>query len=121
MSVLSKKILVVDDEANIVNAIKMILESEGFWVEVDNKGENVWKIAQTVKPDLIILDMVLGNIDGCQEAQVLKSNENTQKIPIVMISAHHGAEEKCLKAGANHFLAKPFNIDDILGAVERYT
>ena len=115
-----KKLLVVDDEPDILEFLQVILEEEGYTVAVTGKGEYLEKLNNGVLPDLILLDMWLSGKDGREIVKYLKSQEKTRHIPIIMFSAHPRAEEAALKAGANDFMAKPFDIDVLLNKIAHH-
>lgn len=115
-----KKLLIVDDEPDILEFLQVILEEEGYTVAVTGKGEYLEKLNNGILPDLILLDMWLSGKDGREIVKYLKSQEKTRHIPIIMFSAHPRAEEAALKAGANDFMAKPFDIDVLLNKIARY-
>ena len=110
----TKKILVVDDEPDILEFVQAILEDEGYMVATTSKGEYVETLHNGGLPDLIVLDVLLSGKDGRAIARQLKSQENTKHIPIIMFSAHPSAEQTALEAGADDFITKPFEIDDLL-------
>jgi len=115
-----KKILVVDDEPDILEFLQVILEEEGYTVVTSTKGDYLEQLPTGGLPDLILLDVLLSGKDGREIVKYLKSNEQTKHIPVVMVSAHPSAEETARKAGAEDFLAKPFNIDDLLAKIAHY-
>ena len=115
-----KKILIVDDELDILQVLKVILEEEGYEVEATDKGEQVERLPMDDLPDLILLDVLLSGKDGREIVKCLRARQETRSIPIVMISAHPDARETALACGANAFLAKPFEIDDLLDKVAQY-
>lgn len=115
-----KKILVVDDDRSITELVSQILSLEGFRVETaQGHGEVMFKISR-FNPELIILDMLLSNEDGRTICQDLKSNEQFNVIPIVMMSAYPGAHNTIIHCGADAFIAKPFQIDELLHLVHKY-
>ncbi|MEO8956223.1 MAG: response regulator transcription factor [Ktedonobacteraceae bacterium] len=116
-----KKILVVDDEPDILEFLQIVLEEEGFTVATTDKGEYLEKLHNGGLPDLILLDMLLSGKDGRDIVKFLKSQQETMHIPVIMFSAHPSAEETARKAGADDFIAKPFAIDDLLARVEKYS
>lgn len=118
-----KKILVVDDDPDILDATQFILEDTGYQVTTTEKGEDVENLhtANNHLPDLIILDVLLSGKDGRIICKQLKDHQKTKQIPVLMISAHPDAKRTSLEAGANAFLAKPFEIDDLLSLVTKYT
>jgi two-component system alkaline phosphatase synthesis response regulator PhoP len=85
-----KKILVVDDEAYIVELVKFNLEKEGYQVIVASDGRNALKMVQTEQPDLVLLDIMLPNIDGLEVCRILKQSPDTNSIPIIMLTAVAG-------------------------------
>ena len=116
----AKKILIVDDEVSILQLLKAILEEEGYEVEATDKGEHVERLLTEDLPDLILLDVLLSGKDGREIVKCLRAQKETRTIPIMMISAHPQARETAFASGANAFLAKPFEIDDLLDKVSQY-
>ena len=116
---MNAKILIIDDETAILNALQVFLEQEGYDVEAVEKYENFLESKEKNLPDLIILDIVLLDEDGREIAKRLKANDHTKHIPIIMISAHPNAATTSLKAGADTFLPKPFDIEDLLSSITK--
>ena len=116
----NKKILIADDDPAIVDALRMMLEIEGYEVQTTVNGETV-RMVKDALPDLILLDIWMSGQDGRDIAKHLKNQRETQHIPIVMISANKDAEQIARESGANDFLSKPFDIDDLLEMVQKYT
>ena len=118
----AKKILVVDDDPDILDALQITLEDAGYEVTTTEKGDYAENLRDTNGglPDVIILDVLLSGKDGRIICQKLKSQEDTRHIPIIMISAHPGAKQSVKAVGADDFLAKPFEIDDLLAKVEQH-
>jgi DNA-binding response OmpR family regulator len=116
-----KKILVVDDDEDIREIIMYVLETEGYQVSGLNNGANVLDTVEQIRPDILLLDVQLGDRDGREICRELKETSTTQNIPIIMISAKYsweGIREK--ECNADDFLAKPFDITDLLAHVRRY-
>lgn len=109
-----KRILVVDDEPDILEFLQVILEEEGYTVVTSDKGEYLEQLHNGGLPHLILLDVLLSGKDGREIVKYLKTQQETRHIPVIMISAHPSAEETARQAGADDFLAKPFNIDVLL-------
>lgn len=104
-------ILIVDDEEDILELIRFNLENEGYAVLDALTGEKAIKIASEQPVDLMVLDLMLPGIDGLEVTKVLKNNEKTWKIPIVMLTAK-GEESDIvtgLELGADDYLSKPFS------------
>lgn len=115
-----KHILVVDDDPDILVFLQVILEDEGYTVVTSEKGEYLEQLHNGGLPDLILLDMLLSGKDGREIVKYLKREPETSLIPVIMISAHPSAEKEALQAGADDFLAKPFNIDKLLAKITRH-
>ena len=117
-----KKILVVDDEADLVETVRFPLEMEGFNVLVSYNGEDALNQARKEKPDLIILDLMLPKLDGYKVCRLLKFDENYKHIPILMLTAKTQEKDKILgmETGADEYITKPFEMDDLMGKVKAY-
>jgi DNA-binding response OmpR family regulator len=116
----SNKILVVDDDPDILAFTRALLELEGYNVATTEKGEDLEYLDDNNSPQLIVLDMLLSGIDGRTIARRLKSQEETRKIPILMISALPSAESEAKLCGVDDFLAKPFDMDVFLAKIAKY-
>ena len=118
----AKKILVVDDDPDILDALRFMLEDSGYEVKTTEKGEYAENLHDTNGglPDVIILDVLLSGKDGRLICQKLKSQEETKRIPIIMISAHPNAKYSVSAVGADDFLAKPFDMDELLAKIAKY-
>lgn len=111
------KILVVDDDIDILSVIEILLTMKGFEVEVTAKGENTFPKINTFRPDLILLDVLISGHDGRTICRQLKSNEATKHIPVIMFSAHPGAGATIADYGADDFIAKPFDVNNLMQKV----
>ena len=120
INLMTNRILVVDDDPDILDALKVMLEDEGYTVETANNGHILQLLEGTNLPSLIILDVLLSGMDGRDLAEQLRKKPDTKDIPIVMISANPGAAHDCVQRGANAFLAKPFEINDLLKMIDKY-
>lgn len=108
------KILVVDDDADILSVMEILLTMKGFQVEVTAKGENTFPKIETFKPDIILLDVLISGQDGRIICRKLKSTKETMHIPIIMFSAHPGAAATIAEYGADDFIAKPFDVGNLV-------
>jgi two-component system, OmpR family, alkaline phosphatase synthesis response regulator PhoP len=106
-----EKVLVVDDEEDILELIKFNLVREGYKVFTADNGEKALKIATSEIPDMIILDLMLPGIDGLEVSRILKSRTNTKSIPIIMLSAKGDESDiiSGLELGADDYVTKPFS------------
>ena len=106
-----ERILVVDDEEDILELVRFNLAREGYPIICTTSGEKTLKIAQMEHPNLIVLDLMLPGMDGLQVARVLKNDPKTKDIPIVMLTAK-GEEADIvtgLELGADDYITKPFS------------
>ncbi|MEP6774019.1 MAG: response regulator [Chloroflexota bacterium] len=114
------KILVIDDDEAILDALDAVLQDEGYQTDVSTKdGEYVDYVLQRELPDLIILDILLSGHDGRDICKKIKNDERTSHIPIILMSAHIRGEDAAHQAGADAFLAKPFDINELLDKIAR--
>lgn len=109
-----KKILIVDDECSILGLLKTILEDVKYRVIATPRGDDVMQLCKADPPDLILLDVLLSGMDGREIAKALKSQDRTRRIPIILLSAHPTAGQNLHLCGADEFLRKPFDLDDLL-------
>lgn len=112
--------MIADDDPGIVDAVEMLLEFEGYSVTSTVDGATVLDM-QDELPDLLLLDIWMSGEDGREICRTLKSMDRLKSIPVIMISASRDIRESALAAGADDFLAKPFEMDDLLSRIERLT
>ncbi len=107
----SSKILVVDDEEDILELLRFNLSHEGFEVSCAGSGEQALEKVKTEPPDLILLDLMLPGLDGLEVARALKNQAATKEIPIVMLTAKGEEADivKGLEIGADDYITKPFS------------
>jgi DNA-binding response OmpR family regulator len=105
------KILVVDDDVNMLELLGPMLQKQGFEVYNLAEPEDTIKIANAFKPDLIILDVNLCDHDGRDICKELKADDATKKIKIILYSAEHDHEDNFQEYGADDFIKKPFESD----------
>ena len=116
----AKRILVVDDDPDIVLVLVSLLEEAGYEVTTAERRDDLARLGEGALPDLIVLDLYLSGQDGRQVARHLKAQEATQRIPILMLSAHPDAAREAEAAGADGFLPKPFDLDTLLKTVDAF-
>ncbi|HEX9911169.1 MAG TPA: response regulator [Desulfatiglandales bacterium] len=117
-----KKILVVDDEVDLVETLRFPLELEGFDVIVSYNGEDALNQAREKNPDLILLDIMLPKLDGYKVCRLLKFDERYKHIPILMLTAKTQEKDKLIgkETGADEYITKPFDIDFVISKVKSY-
>ena len=106
-----EKILIVDDEKDIVELVKYHVEKNGYKALTAGSGGEAIDIAAKQLPVIIILDVMLPGFDGYEVCRILKKNDNTRNIPIIMLTAKNAEDDTVtgLKAGADDYLSKPFS------------
>lgn len=117
-----KKILIVDDEVDLVETLRFSLENEGYNVLVSYNGEDALNQARKENPDLILLDLMLPKLDGYKVCRLLKFDEIYKHIPILMLTAKTQEKDKLLgkETGANEYITKPFEMDELIEKVKAY-
>ncbi len=112
-------ILVIDDESDLVELLKYNLAKEGYNVEFSFNGFDGIKVAEVVKPDIIILDLMLPDINGYEVCKRIKQNADLSKIPVIFLSAKQEEVDKILgfESGAEDYIIKPFSINELLARV----
>jgi DNA-binding response OmpR family regulator len=110
----SARILVVDDDPDIGVMLKMMLEYKGYTPVVAERAEEAMDALNADNITLIIMDMLLSGVNGTDICANLKNDPERKNIPVIMISAHPNAKEICMNAGADDFIAKPFDMRDML-------
>jgi len=118
---MNTKILVAEDDEDIRAIVQAVLESDGFKTVMAINGTETLALAQKEKPDALILDLSMPEVDGWEVARELRAHPSTKDLPILALTAHTmaGDCERALKAGCNAFLAKPFDPDELLKATHR--
>jgi len=111
------KILVVDDDPDISMMLKLMLEYKGYAVTILEKPEDTIKALQEDDISMVIIDMLLSGVSGTDICKSIRQNYKMTGFPVLMISAHPNAKEICLEAGADDFISKPFDMNDILSKI----
>lgn len=111
------KILVVDDDKNICELLRLYLEKEGYTVAISNKGEEAIAKFNAIKPDLILLDIMLPTLDGWQVCREIRKTSN---VPIIMLTAKGETFDKVLglELGADDYVVKPFDTKEVIARVK---
>lgn len=113
------KVLVIDDETNIIEFIKLGLGYEGFQVESASDGPQGLAAAQRVDPDIVVLDLMLPGMDGLEVCRRLRTNPTTQDVPVLMLTAKDEVRDRVigLETGADDYLVKPFDFVELLARI----
>jgi two-component system phosphate regulon response regulator PhoB len=114
-----QRILAVDDDKDLLEVLQFILEDSGYEVDTLSDGHYLFDKIKAHTPDLILLDIMLGNLDGRQLCKDVKAKEETHDIPVILVSASHNVAGSMNQNGApNAFLEKPFNINELLDIIK---
>lgn len=114
MNVNRKKILVADDDTDILDAMKIVLEEMGNYETVTTSQPETVFHHKNPLPDLILLDLWMSGVKGSDICRALKSDQQTQNIPVILFSASPDVREEAEESGADDYTTKPFQIQDLL-------
>ena len=117
----NEKILVVDDDANICELLRLYLTKEGYQVTVANDGEEGLEKFNAVKPDMVLLDVMMPRMDGFELVRNVRHDEAFKNLPIIMITSRSADKhrEHALQLGANDFLGKPYSEERLLDCIRQ--
>lgn len=116
-----KSVLICDDDEGIIDVASIILSDAGYDVIAITESREVLSLATKSNPQLILLDLWMPNMSGEEVTKELKQNPKTSNIPIIIISASRNTEDIARRIGADHFICKPFDIDELEKVVKKYT
>ena len=119
---MSARILCVEDNPQNMRLVRKILKHEGYTVLEAEDGASGLAVAETEKPDLILMDINLPDIDGLEVTRRIKAQAHLKQIPIVALTANamYGDEERCLAAGCDGYIAKPVSKEKLVTSIEMY-
>ena len=119
MSDAKPRVLIVDDEPDLLSVLRFGLEVEGFDVLEASDGEQGLNMAREHTPDLIVLDLMLPRMDGYKVCRALKFDERYRRIPIFILSARSGETDRrlALDLGADAFITKPYDMKDLVSRI----
>ncbi len=110
-------VLIVEDNLDLAEATKRFLEIKRFTVLVSD-GKNLYNILEEKIPDIIILDIFLGSLDGREICKILKQNKSTKSVPVIMLSAHDKLSKAYDDDCADGYVMKPFALNELLGEIQ---
>ena len=115
-----KKILIVDDEDDILHFLELVLREKGYEVATASGGHEALTKAQVDRPDLVLLDIMMPQMDGWEVLKLLRVDDSTAPIPVAMLSARTEAKDRVqgLQEGAIDYICKPFSLQDLLVKIE---
>jgi two-component system, OmpR family, phosphate regulon response regulator PhoB len=114
-------VLVVDDDPHVVTVVRRILEQEGFGVAIATNGAECLLALEARRPDLLLLDIAMPVLDGFQVLRLLKEKPETRDLPVIMLTARSSGDDvaRSLLSGADFYLTKPFEAEELVVAVRR--
>ena len=110
---MTPRILVADDSEVIRELMRTIFSSFGYSVTFAEDGHAAWEVLLTCQPDLVVLDIEMPRLDGCEVCRRIKSHPETRNIPVILLSGRHDTADLARRFGADAFLNKPFSINDL--------
>jgi CheY-like chemotaxis protein len=115
---MSPKVLVVDDDPQANHLLKLLLELDGFEVVLCPRAEKTLAMAQTEQPNVLLMDVHIGGTNGMDVLRELRQNPSLVNLPVVMYSGMN-LEYECQQAGANAFLLKPYQQDELVSTLKK--
>lgn len=118
-----KKIHIVDDNSAILDSLEILLKMEGYEVKKFEKGSellNNLKLNQSF-PDAVLMDVFINDEDGRDFCRLIKADNHLKIIPVLIMSANNGLSNSAFENGADDFISKPFELEDILGKMYHFT
>lgn len=116
---LSRKVMLIDDEPDILGFMEMALEEEGYQVTSVTSAIEALQSLREVQPELILLDAKMPAMNGQQFLAILRERDDV-RVPVVLMTAARIQPHEVAELGAQGFLAKPFDLDDLLACVEKH-
>lgn len=117
MKMIVKTIMIADDDPGIVDAIEMMLTYEGYAVKTTSNGATFSEVKKN-NPDLVLLDIWMAGEDGREICRKIKATKQTKAIPVIIISASKDIERSAIESGADGFLEKPFEMNELLDKIK---
>jgi CheY-like chemotaxis protein len=117
-----KRVLIVDDQPSIVMTLKFQVMNAGYDVLTATSGETALTIVEEQKPELVLLDVMMPQINGWEVCRRIKANPATREIPVFMVTALHGDADssEARNSGASEFLVKPIKTDDLVKRIKKH-
>jgi len=116
------EIMVVDDERDIRNLLRQVLEHAGYQVQTAGNGREALEMLEQTRPDLVLLDIMMPEVDGWEVCRNIKTRQKTKDIPVILITVRSQPLDKVVGTevvGADDYITKPFDLDDLLARVAR--
>jgi len=119
---MSRKILIAEDEKNVILGLRTCLDAVGYEMEIVEDGEQAINAVRQELPDLILLDLLMPNVDGFEVLKEIKGNDQTKHIPIIVLTAKAEEEDRqrAEDLGANDYMTKPFKPQELWDLLRKY-
>ncbi|MDR6737887.1 PleD family two-component system response regulator [Sphingobacterium sp. 2149] len=114
----NKTVFICDDDSTIVDMLQMLLEMSGYDTIIETNSLNALGVIREKQPDVILLDIWMPMLSGDELIRKIREDKELKELFIICISASKDGKDVAFRAGANRFIAKPFDINDLLEAVE---
>lgn len=118
---MSYKILILDDNQDILNVLQEALVSEGYEVDTLNNSENIIDTVQNHQPDLVLIDYLLSGINGGEYCHQIKTNASTSHLPVIMMSGYPRVLESLGDYGSDAILTKPFDLNEVYELIKKFS
>lgn len=113
-----KKVLVLDNDEGVLDVMQEALNYEGFQVKIIEETDNIFSVINDFNPDLVILDYILSGVNGGEICHQIKANPKTADLPVIIMSAYPRVIRSLGYYGCDDFIAKPFDLDDIVDRIK---
>ena len=113
-----KTILICDDDESVIEILTLVLRSQGFAVISEVNSLNIFAIIKDGQPDLLLVDFWMPALNGDEVIRNLKNDPSTKNLPVILISASVDAELVAAQTGADAFIAKPFQLEELLAVIQ---
>ncbi|MDP3741626.1 MAG: response regulator [bacterium] len=117
---MARKVLVVEDDPSILELFVIVLKEQGFGVHVCTNGKDAFFLAKRYLPSLILLDLWIPDLSGEEVTRILKANPETSHIPVVIVSAQNNLPQIVKRIGADAYLSKPFDLDQLIVLTQKF-
>jgi len=119
---LSKKVLLAEDERNVILGVRTCLDAVGYQIEIVEDGEEALNSIRKEHPDLILLDLLMPKVDGFEVLKEVKGNNDTKNIPVIVLTAKAEEEDRqrAMDLGADSYMTKPFKPQELWDLLKHY-
>ena len=119
---MSKKVLLAEDERNVILGVRTCLDAVGYQIEIVEDGDEALNSIRKERPDLILLDLLMPKVDGFEVLKEVKGNDETKDIPIIVLTAKAEEEDRqrAMDLGADSYMTKPFKPQELWDLLKHY-